>query len=144
MDKKEFVNKIIGTPWVDRAYGFDGCDCFGLVYLYMSEVEGVIPKLSSDYLSGVEFQKAFNSQLDTGEWVRLDGPRNGAIVFMMYAGDIPLHCGIMLDNVNCLHSYGGKNNGQAVVWKMPQVKRYLSRRFKLGEKPRVEFFKWVG
>jgi hypothetical protein len=144
MNKKEFLNKIIGTPWVDRAYGFDGCDCFGLVYLYLSEVEGKISKLTNCYLDGTDFQLAFNAQLNTGEWARLDGPSDGAIVFMMYAGDVALHCGIMLDKVNCLHAFGSNGKGQTVIWKMPQVKKHLSRFYKLGEAPRVEFFKWVG
>ena len=144
MNKKEFVTKVIGVPWVDRAYGFNGCDCFGLVYLYMSEVLGSITKLTDEYLNGLDFQLAFNAQLNTGEWAKLDGPQDGAIVFMMYSGEVALHCGIMLDRVNCLHAYGSKERGQVVVWKMSQVKKHLSRLYKLGEDPRVEFFKWVG
>lgn len=144
MNKKDFVNKIVGTPWVDRAYGFDGCDCFGLVYLYLSEVEGKIAKLTSCYTTGVNFSLAFNAQLNTGEWIKLEGPEDGAIIFMMYAGDIPVHCGVMLNRVDCLHAFGSSGNGQAVVWKMSQVKKHLTRFYKLGETPRVEFYKWVG
>lgn len=144
MDKNAFVDKIVGTPWVDRAYGFDGCDCFGLVYLYLAEVEGKFAKLTDSYLTGVDFQQAFNDQLDTGEWIKLNGPQDGAIVFMMYIGDIPTHCGIMLDMVNCLHAFGSNGGGMSLVWKLSQVKKHLERYYKLGETPRVEFFKWVG
>lgn len=143
MNKKDFTNKIVGTPWVDRAYGFDGCDCFGLVYLYLLEVENKTPSLTGEYVDGSSFSEAFNAQLETGEWVKLESPEEGAIIFMMYAGDLPVHCGIMLNRVDCLHSFGCDGIGQVVVWKMAQVMRHLSRFYKLNEKPRVEFYKWV-
>lgn len=142
MTKQEFINDIIGKPWINRAYSMDGCDCFGLVYLYLSKVCGLFPKLTTEYLNNQPFQEAFMAQLNTGEWQQVDSPSGGDIVFMMYSGDVPLHCGVMIDSVNCLHSYGSDARaGQVVIWSLRQVKKHLSVALKLGESPRVEFFR---
>jgi len=140
MNKQEFIEKIVGTPWVNRAHSFDECDCFGLVYLYMKHVTGICPELTDDYLTGEDFAKAFSSQLESGKWVKQDRQDADTIVFMMYANDIPMHCGVMLDRVNCIHAFGSEGKGRVAVWKLSQVKSFLIGRF--GE-PRVEFYKWV-
>ena len=143
MNQKDFVNLMVGKPWVNRGFNIDGCDCFGLVFLYMYHVENKLPTLTPEYLNNSDFEKAFYSILETGEWVKQDEPTEDSIIFMMFNGEIPMHCGIMLDAVNCLHSYGEMNNGQVVVWKLKQVKKHLSRFFNVGQSPRVEFYKWV-
>ncbi len=143
MNKKEFIDKIIGTPWVNRAYGFDGCDCFGLVYLYYSQVLELIPTLTDEYLSKYNFTVAFQCQLDAGEWMKVDRPDGDEVVFVCFEGDVPLHCGVMIDRNNVLHAFGSdKNQGQATIWNMAVMLRYLKRYYKMNEQPRVEFYKW--
>ena len=142
MNQSEFVSKIIGTPWINRGYAFDGCDCFGLVYLYMKHVQKTVVGLSGEYMTGVEFTKSFMAQLDAGKWVKVDTPSSESVVFMMFNGDIPMHCGIMLNKVDCLHTFGGEDKGKVVVWKLRQLKRHIKFFHSLEAEPRVEFYQW--
>lgn len=145
MNKKQFIEKIIGTPYENRAHSFDSCDCFGLVYLYYSEVLGIKFGLTESYLNGDDFHGAFMAQLQRGRWDKIKRPSGEEVVFMMYNRDIPLHCGVMIDSVNCLHSLGNPttNTGQAVMWTISQVERYLWRVHGLDHTPRVEFYRWA-
>ncbi len=144
MTKNEFINEIVGCQYVNRGYAFDGCDCWGLVYLYFKEVLECVPSLTNEYLDDHEFTKAFHAQLESGEWEKVGTPSGGEVVFMMYNGDIATHCGVMIDSINCLHALGDPktNKGQTVVWEMSQVKRFLRRALEMNESPRVEFYKW--
>lgn len=143
MTKKEFINKLIGTKWVNRGYDFSGCDCFGLVYLYMLHVKKTAIELTPDYLKNECFSVAFQSQLDAGRWNRVDRPKGDDIVFMCFAGDIPMHCGVMIGRSKILHSFGSCNSsGQVSVWDMDYMISVLQRFYKLNEKPRLEFYKW--
>lgn len=146
MNKSEFINEIVGTQWVNRAYGFDGCDCFGLVYLYYSQVLQVLPTLSAEYLENNDFSVAFQAQLDTGEWRSVDRPDGNELVFMCFNGDIPMHCGVMIDRNQILHAFGDPTTGkgQVTIWNLSTMVRYLARYYKMDEMPRIEFYKWVG
>lgn len=143
MNKNDFIFDVIGASWVDRSYSMKEHDCFGLVYLYMSKVLNIVPELTDEYLNGVNFSTAFQSQLDAGKWIRQEVPDSDTIVFMMFAGEVPAHCGVMIDKVNCLHAFGNKDRGgQTVIWKLSTVKKHLRRYYNLNEQPRVEFYKW--
>jgi hypothetical protein len=55
MTPDEFVNRAVGLPWARWRNDWLACDCFGLVVLWMSEVQGVdvgaVPKM--DLADGV-------------------------------------------------------------------------------------------
>ena len=40
MTRNEFINKMIGKPWKNRACTLEACDCWGLVVLYFRYVLG--------------------------------------------------------------------------------------------------------
>lgn len=140
MTTDEFVSKIVGVSYKNRGHDFDSVDCFGVVYLYFRHVVGVIPSMTSEYSNGDSFSLSFNSQLSTGEWDMVDNPSGGEVVFMMFNGEIPLHCGVMIDDSNCIHAMGDpvKNTGQVMLWKISQLKRYLATH----SNGRLEYYKW--
>ena len=41
MTPEDFINKIIGLPWVNRGEDFDGVDCWGLCILSFRKIDGV-------------------------------------------------------------------------------------------------------
>ncbi len=139
MTKEDFVSKIVGTKYINRGYDFDGCDCFGLCYLYYREVEDLNVGLTKEYLNFSDFKIAFNAQLSG--WKKIERPENDCCVFVCFSGDIPMHCGIMLDKTRVLHAYGNPstNEGQAAIWKINVMKRFLEQRY--GE-CRMEYYKW--
>lgn len=139
MTREDFINKIVGTQYINRGYDYDGCDCWGLCYLYYRDVEGAIPKLTDSYINHDEFSIAFASQLS--EWDEIEQPEEGACVFVCFNGEVPTHCGIMLDKGRVLHSFGDPrtDRGQVTVWKFHQMKRYLQTFY--GECV-VRFYKW--
>jgi cell wall-associated NlpC family hydrolase len=143
MNQREFINKIIGTPWVNRAYGFDGCDCFGLVYLYFYKVKGVMQDLTPEYLNNKNFSDAFQAQLNSGSWIKVDRPAGDEVVFMCFNGDMPMHCGVMINRNEVLHSFGSvENPRQVCIWTLKTMISNLRRYYKMNENPRVEFYKW--
>ena len=144
MNKKEFINKLVGVKYKNRGYDFDGCDCFGVIYLYLKHALNIEIDLTESYKKGLTFQTAFLDQLAAGQWEKLTRPTDNALVFMLFAGDIPMHCGIMLNTVDCLHAFGNgeKETGQVVIWKMSQIKAHLARYYSLNTAPRVEFYAW--
>lgn len=143
MNKIEFVNKTVGTQYVNRGCDYDGVDCFGLVYLYFRDVLGVVSELSDEYLNDKPFNVAFQAQLDLGQWVKIDDPQGGEVVFMLYDNnDLPTHCGVMIDNKTCLHAHGNDSIGQVVLWDIKKVKRYIQRIHGIETTPHMEFYKW--
>lgn len=135
MNKIDFINDIVGTNYVNRGYSMNGCDCFGLVYLYYKHVHGVELELSEEYLNYEDFLTSFTAQLD--EWDEVDNPQDGDCCFVGFSDGLPTHCGVMVSKTEVLHAKGKgmHSNGQVLAWKLktmirlmgPEVKYYRPR-----------------
>lgn len=125
MNKVDFINSMVGVQYINRGYSLDGCDCFGLVYLYYKHVHGFDINLSDEYLNYEDFLTSFTVQL--AEWEEVDQPKDGDCCFVCFNGDIPTHCGIMISKNEVLHSQGdpSTNIGQVSVWKLGVLKRVI-------------------
>ena len=141
MTKNEFINQIVGTQYVNRGYSLDGCDCYGLVYLYYKfvyEWESLITKEYKDYK---DFSISFTAQLQ--DWQEVEKPNDGDCCFVCFSHNEPIHCGVYIGKNKVLHANGDpKNNmGQVQVWSMSLMKRYLSRYYKLNQEPVIKFYR---
>lgn len=100
MTPVEFVEKMIGVPWVRWAAEFTGCDCYGLLILYHRHVLGI-------ELGGVP-QMAINDGFAVAQgWEECT---EGATAFMCFAGPVAVHCGVILPNGVALHCEGKEDN----------------------------------
>ncbi|HCN5322470.1 TPA: C40 family peptidase [Escherichia coli] len=98
----DFVRKVIGVPWANRACSFDKVDCWGLVVLYYRHVLGIELHQTPDYEAGTDFFTCY--QGDVVFWRPVDKPVEGGI-FVGYRGAQPAHVGLVL-NRQALHSRG--------------------------------------
>ncbi|WP_063613780.1 NlpC/P60 family protein, partial [Enterobacter hormaechei] len=102
MTKDEFIRRVIGVPWANRACSFEKVDCWGLCVLYYRHVLGIELHQTPDYEAGEDFFTCY--QGDVVFWRKVDKPVDGGI-FVGYRGAQPAHVGLVL-NRQALHSRG--------------------------------------
>lgn len=102
MLKSEFIEKVTGVSWVDRACTFEAMDCWGLVVLYYRHVLGIEIHHAADYESGSDFLTCFEEEVIF--WRDTDIFTDGGI-FIAYYGAQPVHVGLIVDGM-ALHSRG--------------------------------------
>ncbi|MBJ8378400.1 C40 family peptidase [Citrobacter cronae] len=123
----DFISKVIGVPWANRACSFDKVDCWGLVVLYYRHVLGIELHQTQDYEAGEDFFTCY--QGDVVFWRKVDKPVEGGI-FVGYRGAQPAHVGLVL-NRQALHSRG--ENGSVRMDSLLVIHRAFTK---------VEFFEY--
>nr|WP_264041573.1 NlpC/P60 family protein [Pectobacterium carotovorum] len=121
MKKTEFIKRMIGVPWVNRACSFDACDCWGLVALYYRHVLGTELHDVAGYESDSDFLTCFSGEVVY--WQRSELPINDGI-FVGYVGSRPEHVGLVIDG-NAFHSRGA--NGSVAMHRLPIIERAFTK-----------------
>nr|DAL55998.1 MAG TPA_asm: hypothetical protein [Caudoviricetes sp.] len=103
MTQSEFIRLVNGKPWVNRACCFEQMDCWGLVVLYYRHVLGLELHHIPGYESGADFITCYSEESPNWRAVPVAWP--GCLAVFYYA-DRPVHVGVMLDPIKCLHSRG--------------------------------------
>lgn len=113
MNVNEFIKKVIGVKWVDRASTFKQMDCWGLVILYYRHVL----KIELATIIGYETSQATlqNDALCEAQRHWLPCGKINNAVFLAYVGDVPSHVGIVIDN-HALHANGNPTQGGQVQY----------------------------
>lgn len=106
MLKSEFLERVIGIPWHNRACTFEAADCWGLVTLYFRHVLGIELHHSPDYEAGEDFMTCFDGEVVY--WRAVEQFSDGDI-FIAYYGAQPVHVGLIIDG-RALHSRGENGN----------------------------------
>jgi cell wall-associated NlpC family hydrolase len=100
-------NKYIGIPYKLHGRASTGCDCYGLVYLYLADHGYTLPKYDFSYtLEQAEHEITVERALLLGE--RIDTPEECAIV-LLYMGEYPVHMGVYTEN-GILHASSTKDS----------------------------------
>lgn len=85
MTRGQFVRGLIGKPYLRGAAGPDAFDCYGLVdHVWQGQFNRALPTRELAYAA------------KPSDWRRLQAPADGALVFMVFAGD--RHVGVWLDD----------------------------------------------
>lgn len=100
---------FIGIPYANRGSSFQGCDCWGLVWLYHAEVlKRLVPRYDgykdaesadiSDYISDRwnQWQKVEPANMEPGD------------VLALRVGRHPVHCGVYVGHGMMLHVMEGR------------------------------------
>lgn len=124
MDKVEFINKILGAKWVNRASSFSECDCWGLVLLYYKHVLNInLPEVEG-YEEGVKTSDCWNKETKKGRWQICSQPKVDGLVFTCYRDDKPSHVGVTIGDGKVLHTTGGlETNGSVQVNSIRAIER---------------------
>ncbi|MCP2005215.1 UNVERIFIED_ORG: cell wall-associated NlpC family hydrolase [Buttiauxella agrestis ATCC 33320] len=129
MLKAEFLERVIGIPWHNRACTFEAADCWGLVTLYYRHVLGIELHHSPDYEAGKDFMTCFESEVVY--WQRAEHFSDGDI-FIAYYGAQPVHVGLIVDG-RALHSRG--ENGCVRSDKIRTIQKLFTK---------TEFLRYAG
>lgn len=129
MSKDEFLSRMIGIPWQNRACSFGAADCWGLVVLYYRHVLGIEIHQTADYESGKEFLTCYDS--DVVFWSRTDSFMDDGI-FVAWVGSNPVHVGLIIDG-RALHSRG--ENGHVRSDAIRTIQKLFTK---------VEFYSYAG
>lgn len=128
MLKHEFVDRVEGLPWANRACGFDAVDCWGLVVLFYRHVMGVEVHHAAGYESGEDFITCFADEVLF--WREISSFKEGSI-FIAYYGSQQAHVGLIVNGM-ALHSRGESGHVRSDPIRMIQ-KLYT----------RVEFYEYA-
>lgn len=128
MSKEEFLSRVLGIPWKNRACTFEAADCWGLVTLYYRHVLGMEIHQTPDYEAGCDFLTCYDA--DVVFWQREDSFIDDGI-FVAWVGSNPVHVGLIIDG-RALHSRG--DNGHV----RPDAIRTIQKLF-----TRVEFYSYA-
>ncbi|EPM0022814.1 NlpC/P60 family protein [Citrobacter farmeri] len=129
MSKDDFLSRVTGIPWQNRACSFDAADCWGLVVLYYRHVLGIEIHQTVDYESGSDFLTCYDG--DVVFWRRTESFSDDGI-FVAWIGSNPVHVGLIVDG-RALHSRG--ENGHV----RPDAIRTIQKLF-----TKVEFYQYAG
>lgn len=129
MYKDDFLSRVTGIPWKNRACSFEAADCWGLVVLYYRHVLGIEIHQTADYESGSDFLTCYDG--DVVFWRRTESFSDDGI-FVAWIGSNPVHVGLIVDG-RALHSRG--ENGHV----RPDAIRTIQKLF-----TKVEFYQYAG
>lgn len=124
----DFVAKVIGKPWVNRATGPDAYDCWGLVIKSFELIDGVtLPTVTGYIESKTPTHIAAKNEITQSWWVDSDGADGDVVWYFDHKGRFK-HVGRVI-NGGVLHSSGLDGVG-AVKW---ERKNDVSLRFSRTE-----------
>lgn len=129
MSKDDFLLRVTGIQWCNRACSFDAADCWGLVVLYYRHVLGIEIHQTPDYESGRDFLTCYDS--DVVFWRRTDSFMDDGI-FVAWVGSNPVHVGLIVDG-RALHSRG--ENGHVRSDAIRTIQKLFTK---------VEFYSYAG
>jgi cell wall-associated NlpC family hydrolase len=96
--------KYMGIPYVLGGRTYEGCDCYGLVYLYLGERGYTLPKYDISYrLEEAKDLIDGNKPLVLGQ--QIEHPVENCIT-LFYRGRYPTHMGVYV-NGGILHTTSG-------------------------------------
>lgn len=114
MNSIEFINKMVGVPWENRASSFESVDCWGLVLLYYKHVLNIELPQTGGYLERENIEKCWVIESEK-RWQEVGSPTESGLVFTCYDSNLkPMHVGVCIDDTNALHADGHINNGGSV------------------------------
>ncbi|EPK7284434.1 NlpC/P60 family protein [Citrobacter farmeri] len=129
MSKDDFLSRVTGIPWQNRACSFEAADCWGLVVLYYRYVLGIEIHQTADYESGSDFLTCYDS--DVVFWRRTESFCDDGI-FVAWVGSQPVHVGLIVDG-RALHSRG--ENGHVRSDAIRTIQKLFTK---------VEFYSYAG
>ena len=101
----EWAEKYIGIPYKLHSWGFDGCDCYGLIALiYKNELGIKLPRYDESYSAksdSNELAKIYEAEVK--RWKEISKPEVGCVVYFVVAGS-PKHVGIVVDDKHFVHN----------------------------------------
>lgn len=127
MNNTEWINAVVGKPWVDRMAGPDAFDCWGLVVDSFCRIDGVELNDVSGYSDGHPIEVIGSPVRDSYGWPEIEKPQDGAVFCIYLSNGDMVHVGRILDaggNLHAVHAVGKGGKGQVAA---EPIRALLSR-----------------
>lgn len=100
---------FIGIPYANRGSSFEGCDCWGLVWLYYTEVlKKQIPRYDGYPDAEAPEIGGYISER-WNQWASVELPNiEPGDVLALRVGRLPVHCGVYVGHGMMLHVLEGR------------------------------------
>lgn len=122
MIKSEYINSVLGTPWVNRQ-----TDCWWLVCDYYYHVMGYTLKSVSGYIEGGDFLGLWSENIKS-QWDHVPNYREGAMITLYDASGRAVHVGVCIGDMNVLHSKGSESiSGKVEVSKLAAMLKVYNK-----------------
>lgn len=128
MTEKEFLDHAIGKPWISRATGDKGYDCFGFVIASFRDIDGIELPIIDGYAYSSGSANEIESELrNKGHFIKSTGIEGDIVSMYNDAGDFE-HVGRVLCG-GIAHAWGQGGNGTGQVkWNtIAAMKKLYSR-----------------
>lgn len=135
MNQKEFIQKMIGKPWVNRASNFDACDCYGLIQLYYQHVLNIdLPTVAGYDDATCSTEQGWEANIH--DWEEVATPSENGLLFTSYKDEKPAHVGLVISPTHILHSRGFVDDpGKVEIHSIATLKKLFGK---------VTFHKYTG
>lgn len=135
----EWINAVVGKPWIDRADGPDSFDCWGLVLDSFRRIDGVELHNVIGYEEGSPIEVAGIPEQASGRWQKLDKYEDGAVFCCYSVSNVLVHVGrvflLIGSGYHAVHARGSEGKGQVAVDDIRALQRLYSSR--------IEYYKRV-
>lgn len=126
MNQSEFIGKMLGKPWVNRAVSWSEVDCYGIVIMYYRHVLGMELPNVTGFSEGEPTDQCWTNNIHT--WEQVDTPPTEGLLFTSYKGDRPTHVGIVISPTHVLHCRGSvEQPGKVEVHSIRAIKTVCGR-----------------
>lgn len=133
--KKDWTNKYIGIPFLDKGRDTAGIDCWGLARLiYKEELNIDLPSFSDNYEADDSFRmQELIAQYKEG-WEQVNSPSEGDIVLFRILG-YESHIGVVVNSQQFIHARDGQDSAiesfDKATWKS-RIVGYFKYKEKTG------------
>lgn len=119
MTNIDWINAVVGKPWVDRASGPDSFDCWGLVVDSFRRIDGVELPDVTGYEDGQPIEAIGSPVRDNYGWPEWDNPQDGAVFCIFLSNGDMVHVGRVLNvhkaGLHAIHAAGKDGKGQVAA-----------------------------
>jgi len=105
MTLAEFVNRAVGVPFKERGRGYDGWDCYGVVFQAHLDVLGIeLPAYDGEYRSTCQRGRleALIARETAARWSVPANPEAMDAILLRVEGN-DMHLGLVIDSHRFLH-----------------------------------------
>lgn len=137
MNATEWINSVVGKPWVDRTDGPDSFDCWGLVIDSFRRIDGIeLPEVPG--YSSVQPIEEIGAPA-AASWIELTSPVDSCVFCVYLNNGSMVHVGRVLTirkaGVYAVHAAGGNGKGQVVCEPIKSITDRYDWRLKYYVRP---------
>jgi len=135
----DWINSVVGKPWVDRAAGPNAYDCWGLVTDSFLRIDGITLSNAPGYTEGEPIETAGNDFRDQLGWPEQAQASNGSVFCVYLSNGAMVHVGRVLAitgiGLYAVHAAGKNGVGQVTAEPLRQLTDRYTSRLKFYKRP---------